>query len=109
MVKTLNKFKSPDELQKMIKYMKKASKAKESMEKKQTQQSDPPMGAQPRAPWYQRLDTVSAQSMSKVKTGEPELDRQVEIQAKRPKYPKDADPSSWRNSIKGIPKNYKRS
>ena len=109
MVKTLNKFKSPDELQKMIKYMKKASKAKESMEKKQSPQSNPPMGAQPRAPWYKRLDTVSAQSMSKVKTGEPELDRQVEIQSKRPKYPKDANPSSWRNSIKGIPKNYKRS
>ena len=47
--------------------------------------------------------------MSKVKTGVPDIDKIVKTQVNQPKYPKDANPSSWRDSIKGIPKSYKKS
>ena len=112
MAKTLDKIKKPAELEKMIKFMKAASKAKEKFEQKKNAAAGnsnalypgqpspdgfpetPPLELAPngyhpefgkRSDRYRRLDPVSAVVMNKVKTDDPKTNKQVAAAAKKSK------------------------
>lgn len=112
MAKTLDKIKKPAELEKMVEFMKAASKAKEKFEQKKNAaagnskslypgQPSPngfpdtpppqlaPNGYHPefgkKSDRYRRLDPVSAVAMNRVKTGDSKTDAQVAAAAKKSK------------------------
>lgn len=108
MAKTLDKIKKPAELEKMVEFMKAASKAKEKQELRKGNQDAlypgqpspngfpdaPPPAVAPngyhpefgkRSDRYRRLDPVSAVVMNRVKTDDPETNKQVAAAAKKSK------------------------
>lgn len=123
----LNKIKTDDELQSLIKFLNKASKAKEKFEQKtagegnsnalyQGQPSpngfpdNPPAqlasnGYHPefgkRANRYRTLDPISAKTMARVMTGDPETDSQVAAAARQPKVAPQKS-TTWRRAKKHL-------
>lgn len=123
----LNKIKTDDELQSLIKFLNKVSKAKEKFEQKTAGEGNsnalysgqpspngfpdnPPAQLAPngyhpefgkRANRYRTLDPISAKTMARVMTGDPETDSQVAAAARQPKVAPQKS-TTWRRAKKHL-------